>query len=749
MKDIIKKIIQGDGCEDILNCVLDRVYKQGLINYSDMEILSYMAHYRPELLKSRLDEVINFMALYYKTVNELKTLRELVFSIRHQAIKMTLKHDYTPIQANMIEKIQANQYFSFSAPTSTGKSFVFRNLIEQSSKDIVIILPSRSLIYEYETTLDKQIVNKRVNILTRIDRINTENSDRSIFVVTPERCRELFKDKDKYDIEMFLFDEAQLGNEKSVRGLYFDSIVRRCQQAYPLAKIIFAHPFVSNPEAQFEKNHFNLNVSTSFIYRQRNVGQIYLVKDKGKFYHFGIDKEEMGSRKILCETDPIANAIRKEGRCVLIYCSKSYIKSGEYAEEIRDYEPLCKELDNDVINKCIEAIREYTGASTIRGKRKFSKLLFWIKRGILIHHGSMPLYIRHQIEKITKLGLCKVCFATSTLEQGINMPFDVVYLKRFEASNPLGVKNLIGRAGRSTSDKKFDYGFVILKCPNDISKFRKLMNKDERLGTKSLLEEMTNDDDDYYEFKKSLKEGTFNDDYNLPQKQVENLCSIQVSDIITKMLDVSFDDLEFNIRYKGNGYKEFRDGLCNIYKIHLGRDLSQGERFVLSQATNILTWRIEGKTFNAICNARYSRLVRGNKINFMMGYQDIPNMNLHTFPLFSMNAPVSSVDYDTLVYDTYDYLDKLIDFKLSDIYYAALKNYAENRDDKRAIILAKLIKYGTSDEKTIWMLKYGLSFEDVKKIGPYISEINSKHIVFRPSISEISDADKERVKRFL
>lgn len=42
MKDIIKKIIQGDGCEDILNYVLDRVYKQGLINYSDMEILSYL-----------------------------------------------------------------------------------------------------------------------------------------------------------------------------------------------------------------------------------------------------------------------------------------------------------------------------------------------------------------------------------------------------------------------------------------------------------------------------------------------------------------------------------------------------------------------------------------------------------------------------------------------------------------------------------------------------------------------------------
>lgn len=30
------------------------------------------------------------------------------------------------------------------------------------------------------------------------------------------------------------------------------------------------------------------------------------------------------------------------------------------------------------------------------------------------------------------------------------MPFDVVYLNTFEASKPLSLKNLIGRAGRST-----------------------------------------------------------------------------------------------------------------------------------------------------------------------------------------------------------------------------------------------------------------------------------------------------------
>ena len=240
MKDIIKKIIQGEECEEILNLTLNRIYKSGLCSYSDMEILSYLALYRRKLTENRLNEIVSFMALYYKGHIEPHSVRELIFNIQHRAIKNIFNQDYTPIQVNILENINTKHYFSFSAPTSTGKSFVFRNLIEQSQKDVVIVLPSRSLIYEYELALSQQIANKRVNILTHIDKINTENSDRNVFVVTPERCRDLFKDKGSYAVGMFLFDEAQLGDEDSVRGLYFDSIVRRCVRAYPKAKLVFS-----------------------------------------------------------------------------------------------------------------------------------------------------------------------------------------------------------------------------------------------------------------------------------------------------------------------------------------------------------------------------------------------------------------------------------------------------------------------------------------------------------------------------
>ena len=71
------------------------------------------------------------------------------------------------------------------------------------------------------------------------------------------------------------------------------------------------------------------------------------------------------------------------------------------------------------------------------------------------------------------------------------MPLDVVYLDRFEESKTLSVKNLIGRAGRSTSKPVFDYGSVVLR-PNAMSRFRNVYRKKNTLSSKSRLD-MTND----------------------------------------------------------------------------------------------------------------------------------------------------------------------------------------------------------------------------------------------------------------
>ena len=62
-------------------------------------------------------------------------------------------------------------------------------------------------------------------------------------------------------------------------------------------------------------------------------------------------------------------------------------------------------------------------------------------------------------------------------------------------------------------------------------------------------------------------------------------------------------------------------------------------------------------------------------------------------PLFEYGTAASSVDYDSIIYDTYDYLDKLIGFKLSDILYAAFYKFFQLHQEERELESANLIKY--------------------------------------------------------
>lgn len=767
MKDVIK-LIKGDSeVSSIFKYVIRNLYKNGPTSITDMEILSYLAHYRSEEFEQHKIAILNYMAVFYKPT-ESKNLEEVLFTQYRKYIQDTLHDRYTPIQADIIKGITGYKCFSFSAPTSTGKSYVFMKQIADSKNDVVVIVPSRALINEYYLTLSSQVEDRTVNVLTFIDKINTKHSKKNIFIVTPERCRELFKLKQEFNIDLFLFDEAQLSSEESKRGLYFDSIVRRCMKAFPDATFVFAHPFVKNPESQIQKNHFDISHSKSIQYVQKNVGQMFLCQDgPGVFYHFGVETEVMGKRKVLADSDPIATAIANDGS-VLIYISKSKILSGRFLEQFQKYVELCDELPEDKIAAYLTQLKDYTGGETDKSTDHYSQMLDLLKRGIVIHHGSLPLQTRLIIEKFTKEGLCRICFATSTLEQGINMPFDVVYLDRLEGSKPLAVKNLIGRAGRSSKELKFDYGCVIVSSPDRMAKFRTIMVQDEVLDNVSSLEKNEQQDDDYNNFKDAILNDTYSDEFNLTEKDLEKLSTDSIDGIIEQILDAVFVDdrliqlekISGDLDFKLSFYLYFR----NLYSLYLGRPLEDGETYVLNTAIKIIFWRVYGKTFKQICWYRYSYASRSHdraKLKnvpvsaaqldaaYVTGYHDLPDKNLRAFGLFTKETKAKDVSYDLIMYDTYDYIDKLIGFKLSDVFYAAFVKYAEKFNDARGIKLAMYIKFGTDSDRTIWMLRYGMSFEDIDILDKHIESIDAQEIVFRKSIDAVPSDQKSSIIRFI
>lgn len=528
----LKDLQNRDFAEVILGKTLAKIYILGPVDVTDYEILSYISIFHPYLIELHIDDIILYMGLFFKSINNPESLQGCVQKMFLECIAEHYGEKYTPVQTSILNNSEVHKIFSFSAPTSTGKSHVLFSIIEKSEHDVVVVVPSRALINEYYLRLCEEIPDKSINILTYVDKINTAKCRRNIFVLTPERCKDLFRQKELFTIDVILFDEAQLTDEKGRRGMYFDAIVRRCNRELPDSKIIFAHPFVSNPEAQITKNALPKEQSISQVYDQRNVGQIFMCeRPDGSFRYFGSNVAVFDSSQLACDYDPIAECIKAKGS-VLFYVSKNLIISNAYLNVFSKYIDLCQEItDAPELAEIIKELRDFTGGETIAYKNYYSQMLDLLKRGIVIHHGSLPLKARMLVEKFTRKHFCRMCFATSTLEQGINMPFDIVYIDRLESSKHLAVKNLIGRAGRSSQERRIDYGIVII-ASSKVSKFRDVLKQPSSLNEQSQLDddgELNEDDND---FKDAILNDTFSDQFNLTQNQIAKLSDTALNDII-------------------------------------------------------------------------------------------------------------------------------------------------------------------------------------------------------------------------
>lgn len=770
MNNLIERIINKDNLDEVYDYVRSNLFTKGPVDIGDLEILSYLCEYDRERFESQIDYILNDMALFYKQSKGFppKTVEDIIISDMKDFITGLYHQPFTPIQADIVDAVIRNDCYSFSAPTSTGKSYVMMDLIQKSPEDVVVVVPSRALINEYYLKLNEAIQDKSVNILTFVDRINIAHSRKNIFIVTPERCRELFSHKDVFRIGFFLFDEAQLSDETSIRGLLFDSIVRRCHQHFPKAKLIFAHPFIVNPEAQIDKNHLDDGIDLSyFSYRQRNVGQMFLYADRQwNYYHCGLNIDEMGDM-IDCEFDPIARLLGQEKGSVMFFVSKSSILSGLCLVEYERYVNLCKPIDHAEVDEIISKLEEYTGGSTKERRFYYSEFIDLLKRGIVLHHGSLPMKSRMLIEEYIKKGFCRICFATSTLEQGVNMPFEAVYIGKFSKKDHLALKNIIGRAGRSSSDRKFDYGYVIVKSRANMIELRKILNTADVLRDKSSLDVEDELDADYRDFKDAVNNGTINDHYNLTPNELKKLTSEDVH----RALDDICGFLIYNgrlanaelIKHRGFAYKSIVEAFVKIYRNYLQRDLADAETYVLREAIDIMLFKIFGNTFKRICWMRYnkaSHLIDRRKFDkmgrpyelparFTVCYKEIPNRYMKNYPLFPPGTKAEDVSYDIIVYDTYDYLDKLVNFRLADIFYASAMEYygqCRNEDVKK---IALLVRFGTFNERHIWMLRYGLSFEDIEMLDSSIERIDETEIVFNDGIKEIDAETRFVVERYI
>lgn len=755
--DITEDIEPINGISELL----DVLHKDGPVSSEILEKIAYYKKFHRDIFQVQEEKVITSLGLFYKLPETSNLYSFLLSGIGRQH-----KHEFgeylTPVQASIRRAVNENKVVSISAPTSAGKSYSIRDFIAEDDGDAVVIVPSRALIAEYVNTM-KQKFNgdKNVMISSFVDDIFKSRNLRRIFILTPERARDLFSKNLNLNIKTFFFDEAQV-SEEIERGVIFDVLVRRVKQHFDNAKLIFAHPFVENPVAQLKKHKFPEEDCYSRSYTHGAVGKIFVYQHKNKkYYQFSpfIDRGHQ-IRKCVEHEHRFSDFAFDGTHSVLVYVSKASIYNGKFIEPFRKYIDNYEDIDSVEAEEIINTIEHLLGADNDEHR---SELVSLLRKGIVIHHGSVPLEVRFLVEDLIRKGHAKICFATSTLAQGVNMPFDIVWLDNMrilgdsDQSRSLSFKNLIGRAGRLSNQPKFDFGYVFTKSPQLLS---------QRVNEKFLLDEQsiidnpeTIDDPDTSELINSIKEGSFDDDKQAPLSKIDRLADSEVLKYCEAILSIIYngDSIKDNLYGAKNETK--RESLEQyfrfIYEASINRVLYDGEVAVFRQAISIFLQVIQGRSFREIVGIRYSYISKKDEgrqgyAAFSQPAAKLPKSTLtQTYSIFDKNTLAKNVSYDAVVFDTYDYLDQVISFSLTEAFITSFKIYKDNNSDQRSDKMIELLRFGTNNTVHTLLMRYGFPSEDIAEISKYILFINEDSITFKPDILDAPKYIQEMVDWYL
>jgi len=123
-----------------------------------------------------------------------------------------------------------------------------------------------------------------------------------------------------------------------------------------------------------------------------------------------------------------------------------------------------------------------------------------LDRGIATSHGQMPQRLRRLMTEMIDQRICPITVATATLTEGVNLPFDIIFLtslkrRSFDSTTrrpiitPLSTaefRNLAGRAGRPGASKGME-GMTLVAIPRSVSATARTMRVTQQKQRRELI----------------------------------------------------------------------------------------------------------------------------------------------------------------------------------------------------------------------------------------------------------------------
>lgn len=445
------------------------------------------------VMGSVLASTNNYLGLQNSTPDyqEAGILERLSEETIKEYLRIPSEHDkyFLNSQKVVFDHMAGDSFFSYSGPTSMGKSFVMRTFIREQIKkesncNFAVIIPTKALINEVSKelsdSLSSQLRKYDYRIVTSAGAaiLQDKNAHRYIFVMTPERLMYQLIGYPDIPVNYLFIDEAQKISDKEGRSAFYYQIVEMLYRKEPHPHIIFASPHIPNPDVYLElvpnsvegeRTHYTSTYTPvsqeKFLIdlRAHNLGYYNPLTQKMNIItSFNTDKT---LKSFLTELG--------EGKKNLVYCNARW-KVVDFAREYADALPPLH--DPDILSLAAEIREEihdqYYLAETI-------------EKGVAYHVGYLPTSIRLRIEALfrNRNGGVHTIFCTSTLLEGVNLPADNLFITDYRNGTPpmsaVEFRNLIGRVGRLQFSL---YGNVFLVClPNEStepSNYIALLNKD-------------------------------------------------------------------------------------------------------------------------------------------------------------------------------------------------------------------------------------------------------------------------------
>lgn len=389
----------------------------------------------------------NYLKCYYDEQNNLDdtSLQALGLNmyIKKQNIRLSLYNSFCrslydnnvvmhPQQIECLNYLLKGENLLISAPTSFGKTFVALEYISRKKcNNIVFVVPTLALMNELFSKIRKNFGDYYNIVQNGYENINNRN----IIIIVPERADVELLSKIS-SVDLLVFDEIyklQRTNQRensrnddkriiSLNRGYFE-LVNRSKQ------VLLLGPFIK--DIAFERTQLMENITKYITDYSPVYTKIIFMEEKDEFVYDEIDND---NAKLIYFNDP---------HSIYEFCVKMLVNV-----ELEDE-------SNSLTNWCDKYITE---------KWLPSELL---KKGIGIHHGKLPGFMRKYIENLYNSNDIYTILCTSTLLEGINTPTSELIVYDSNNLSAFKLNNLIGRVGRLNS---FQKGLVYL-FDKDLQKY--------------------------------------------------------------------------------------------------------------------------------------------------------------------------------------------------------------------------------------------------------------------------------------